>query len=107
MSRVPPPPPRLGQQAPPPAAGPIGTVANVLGLCAAGIALFTPAIAFAPLGALGAAAFLLGITAGNRESKAGGLGVVGGLVGVIAALVLYNQYHEALDAIDQLGQLGL
>jgi hypothetical protein len=83
------------------------TTANVLGLVAAVSALFTPALAFAPLAALDAAAFLLGLIASSREHKAGTLGVLGGLAAVVVAMVFYSRYQEAMEILDELGRLGL
>ncbi|MFO7279102.1 MAG: hypothetical protein C0P77_001740 [Thermoanaerobacterales bacterium] len=76
-------------------------------MVAAVSALFTPALAFAPLAALGAAAFLLGLIASSREHKAGTLGVLGGLAAVVVAMVLYSRYQEAMEILDELGRLGL
>jgi hypothetical protein len=97
-----PPSPEAQTDADPPT-GPIGVVANVIGICAAGVALFTPAVAFAQLGAMGAAGFILALAAGHRESRTPVFGLLGGLAAMMAAVALHGQYQ---DAIDQLGQFG-
>jgi type IV secretory pathway TrbL component len=71
-----------------PVTGPVGVVANVIGLCAAAVAWWTPAVSFAPLGAIGATAVVLAIVAGTREAKTPVLGLLGGLGAVLIAVQL-------------------
>ena len=104
-SNPPPPPAQPPAQAPPVPTGPIGVVANVIGLCAAAVSAWTPAVSFAPLGAMGAAAVALALAAGNRERRTPVLGLLGGLVAVAVAVALHGQYQDAIDTLDQFGGL--
>jgi hypothetical protein len=87
----------------PSAPRPIAAIAAVIGIVAAVLGSFTPVVAFALPGALGAIAIGLSFIAGNYESKVSIVGLLGGAVALIYAVEMYGQYQDAMDTLGGIG----